>query len=717
MWNLKMKRKRKWNVNLFVNLHKKLTDKLPGTSCSDLPKISQRNRSTPDATSDDNITMPDTEEEISDTDFEDEDELEPEQVSESEKPPKPNHDIRFKEPEKQKTKRLGEPEEPQKLSSPATKKPKPGERANSPKTPTSKKPITSEKPSVMKEPVKPTKDDPKSNRNATLPKSKNKSKIEPKNPNVKPQEELEKSDEELEPELVSIPTSKKPDIKLKDPEGGKPKRPLKVKPTGRCNSSDIETEKKPNVKPQEPDDEELEPELVSTPTSKKPDIKLKDPEGRKPKRPLKVKPTEGSPEPETDATLPLSKPKKKPQKEAKKPSAISQEEPEKPDDEELEPESVSEPKRPNAKSGKPRAIKPKNPLKVKLTEDSPEPETDATLPLPKKKPRDKEPDESEEPDEVSETSFTVPELPIENENENNENVSPKRKPKQKKKKSKPQWIPPPRPQPEPYEMPPKEKKLADILKEEKIPPTKRYARKPQHLDVFIPFEIPWENSPALQTQEGMGAFGHTRGANIKVDQGSKHLVQGDLHSETLIPLFSQAVGDNRSGMLPFGSYRRNVSDIIDNHKFDESKIKESNRFIPKLMQGAIQPQNAETLFGQIRNQTPHVKYLDYMSPSCDPESHSFISRQFAPTSTEKAGSTIIDRRRNVIANAQGSGNDIGVFDRASESIMPLLFNVQDIYLKGGTDFGAFRPLISESEGGYWMTLDDEIKCKLVVPYQ
>ncbi|VDO42880.1 unnamed protein product [Brugia timori] len=26
-------------------------------------------------------------------------------------------------------------------------------------------------------------------------------------------------------------------------------------------------------------------------------------------------------------------------------------------------------------------------------------------------------------------------------------------------------------------------------------------------------------------------------------------------------------------------------------------IKESNRFIPKLMQGEIQPQNAETLFG------------------------------------------------------------------------------------------------------------------------
>lgn len=43
--------------------------------------------------------------------------------------------------------------------------------------------------------------------------------------------------------------------------------------------------------------------------------------------------------------------------------------------------------------------------------------------------------------------------------------------------------------------------------------------------MFIPFEIPWENLPALQTQQGMGAFGHTRGSNMKVDQGSKHLVQ------------------------------------------------------------------------------------------------------------------------------------------------------------------------------------------------
>ncbi|VDN06961.1 unnamed protein product [Thelazia callipaeda] len=247
-------------------------------------------------------------------------------------------------------------------------------------------------------------------------------------------------------------------------------------------------------------------------------------------------------------------------------------------------------------------------------------------------------------------------------------------------------------------MPPQERRLADILKEEKIPPTKRYAKKPKHLDVFIPFEIPWEHLPSLQTQQGMGAFGHYRDANMKVNQGSKRLIQGNLHSETVIPLFSQAVGNDQSGMLPFGSYRRNISDVIDHHDFDDSK-------------------------------TTQIKYKDHMTPNCDPESHSFISRQFAPTSTEKAGSIIIDRRRNVIVAfflnysfhsknfIPGYGDDAGVFNRASESIMPRLFQTSDICTRTGADFGAFRPLISESEGAYQMSLDDEIKCKLVVPYQ
>ncbi|VDN83657.1 unnamed protein product [Brugia pahangi] len=102
--------------------------------------------------------------------------------------------------------------------------------------------------------------------------------------------------------------------------------------------------------------------------------------------------------------------------------------------------------------------------------------------------------------------------------------------------------------------------------------------------------------PALQTQESMGAFGHTRCASIK----------GDLHYESH--------SFHRQLAFRYAIFRillKNVSDVIDNYKFDESK-------------------------------TPHVKYLDYMSPICDPESHDFISQQFSSTSAEKAASTIID---------------------------------------------------------------------------
>uniref|UniRef100_A0A914RNE9 Uncharacterized protein n=1 Tax=Parascaris equorum TaxID=6256 RepID=A0A914RNE9_PAREQ len=240
-------------------------------------------------------------------------------------------------------------------------------------------------------------------------------------------------------------------------------------------------------------------------------------------------------------------------------------------------------------------------------------------------------------------------------------------------------------------------------------------------DVYIPFVIPWEQWPCIQTQEGMGAFGKPRDANIKIDQGSRQLVQvgeldariikGELHSETVIPLMGQANGASRAGMMPFGAYRSNISTIIDNHGFDTSKLKLSESVIPKQMQGSIPPRNGETLMGSLRNQTMNVKYLHYMSESCAPESHAFISRQFAPTSTEMAGSSIIDRRRN------GYGENLGKFEPASEAIVPLLFHTQDIYQRSGADFGAFRPVISDSEGGYKMTLDEERLCKLVVPYQ
>ncbi|VDK22241.1 unnamed protein product [Anisakis simplex] len=132
-------------------------------------------------------------------------------------------------------------------------------------------------------------------------------------------------------------------------------------------------------------------------------------------------------------------------------------------------------------------------------------------------------------------------------------------------------------------------------------------------DVYIPFVIPWEQWPCIQSQEGMGAFGKPRDAYTKIEHGSKPLVQGDLHSETINPLLSQDTGASSKGMMPFGAYRRNVSSVIDNHDFDTSKkyayscpcilqLKLSEGIIPKQMQGSIPPQNGETVMGSMRNQ-------------------------------------------------------------------------------------------------------------------
>lgn len=40
-----------------------------------------------------------------------------------------------------------------------------------------------------------------------------------------------------------------------------------------------------------------------------------------------------------------------------------------------------------------------------------------------------------------------------------------------------------------------------------------------------------------------------------------------------------------------------------------------------------------------------------------------------------------------------------------------------ISTRSGVEFGAFRPLIHESTGGYKMSYDEERLCKLVIPYQ
>lgn len=55
--------------------------------------------------------------------------------------------------------------------------------------------------------------------------------------------------------------------------------------------------------------------------------------------------------------------------------------------------------------------------------------------------------------------------------------------------------------------------------------------------MYIPFLIPWENLPAIQTQEGMGAFGKVRDPLIKIDQGSKTLVQVPLYFDNAVNPF------------------------------------------------------------------------------------------------------------------------------------------------------------------------------------
>uniref|UniRef100_A0A1I7ZJF3 Uncharacterized protein n=1 Tax=Steinernema glaseri TaxID=37863 RepID=A0A1I7ZJF3_9BILA len=106
-----------------------------------------------------------------------------------------------------------------------------------------------------------------------------------------------------------------------------------------------------------------------------------------------------------------------------------------------------------------------------------------------------------------------------------------------------------------------------------------------------------------------------------------------------------------------------------------------------------------------------------MTPKCDPLSNSFISRQFASNSSEKAGSFIMDCRRGQLPNVQPSEEFEWKHDPMSETIVPRLFNIQDIDQRSGADFGAFRPLIHSSEGGYRMTFDEEILCRLVIPFQ
>ena len=53
--------------------------------------------------------------------------------------------------------------------------------------------------------------------------------------------------------------------------------------------------------------------------------------------------------------------------------------------------------------------------------------------------------------------------------------------------------------------------------------------------------------------------------------------------------------------------------------------------------------------GKKHIQTPSITYKEGMTPGMDRESHKFLSRQFQPNSDEKAGSHIMDRRRQIVS--------------------------------------------------------------------
>lgn len=111
-----------------------------------------------------------------------------------------------------------------------------------------------------------------------------------------------------------------------------------------------------------------------------------------------------------------------------------------------------------------------------------------------------------------------------------------------------------------------------------------------------------------------------------------------------------------------------------------------------------------------------------MSPKADPQGETFLSRQMQGNPNNHAGSAVMDRRRNIVSTVEGSGGNLNKHHQLTEGIIPRLFDTQDLEKPSGTGagctgLGAFRQVITKTEGGYGMTYDEEVACKSWVPYQ
>jgi hypothetical protein len=191
----------------------------------------------------------------------------------------------------------------------------------------------------------------------------------------------------------------------------------------------------------------------------------------------------------------------------------------------------------------------------------------------------------------------------------------------------------------------------------------------------------------------MGAFGSQRHANLKVDDGHVKLVQGELKSENVLPLFEEYYrhSETQKGQTSFGAHRKNVDKVVDSHVYDSAdKVRLSEGIIPRVSMGSNTTQDDLTPIGSLRSQKINVKYKENMSEGFDKQSNSFLSRQFQPNSAEIGGSHIMDRRRNVVPNIEGGPS---THKQETDGIVPLLLSTAFIDKKSGDDFCSFRPTV------------------------
>ncbi|KAE9550260.1 hypothetical protein FO519_006538 [Halicephalobus sp. NKZ332] len=512
-----------------------------------------------------------------------------------------------------------------------------------------------------------------------------------------------------------VPTKDKEPSKDKDKVSSKDKEPSKDKAPTKDKEPSKDKEK-PSSK-----DKDKVPTKDKEPSKDKEKVSSKDKEPSKDKE--KVSSKDKEPSKDKDKVPTKDKEKDKEEKPRSKSVAKKPEEEKKPKDDKKKPkEKVPEDKAKAAK--KPKADKeedgeevPKKAKKKPVSgEGDVDPDAEFTI-KPKKKKKDPEEADDEEDSESKKKkkpTTKAKEKPKNKKDEGDERIKKPKKIKEKKPKEKKVWVPPPKPKWIPPPRPPvevipqfvKEKTICEILKEEKVDPKKRYARKVEHVDTNIPFVIPWEQSAALQSQAGMKSFGGKRDPNDKIEVKIK---EGKLKSESTLPLWEDGAKTNatQKGQNPFGGHRKNVGNVVDNHEFkSDSKLALCEGVIPLANRGCINDQSKMTPFSSLRLQKMNL-------PQASKEGNSFISRQFAPCK-EIAGTNVIDRRRGIVQFVDGSEPKV---DRASEGFVPLLFNSNFIEKRSGAAFGDFRPLIHQSEGGYKMTLEDEIACKMVVPFQ